>query len=314
LFRNNRDRLSICYHGSDHTEAELASSDTTLLNTILQTAEMRMDSFETRTGVTCEKVMVFPQGNFSPEAMKVLKVRNFLAAVNTGAYPLGQSSPLTVRELIQPAILRYAGFPLFLRRYVKEIQSQDIAFSLFFGKPALIVEHHEIFEHPELLIDVVEKVNSLAPGIQWSALGPAVSGSTLWRRSLDGSRQVRAYSSTVRVSNESNETERFSIEWDGTIGAELVERVLNNGLPCNSVASDERGIRVVLDLPPLSSRTVSVVLRNADFALSGLGVRWNAKAFVRRRLSEFRDNYLSKNPHLLTMARTLRERYRRASF
>lgn len=308
-FRRNPERLSICFHGSDHTEAELASSDTTLLNTILQVAELRMNQHEANAGLACDKVMVFPQGYFSPEAMKVLKMRDFLAAVNTGPYPVGQSSPLTIRELIQPAILRYEGFPLFLRRYVKEIQSQDIAFDLFFGKPVLIVEHHEIFEHPELLIDAVQKVNFVAPGIHWTALEGAVSNSTLRRMRPDGTSQVRAYSSKVRISNDSNQTQRYSVQWDAADVAESVERVLDNEMPCPGIEVDGCGIRVPLDLPPLSSRTVSLIHRNASVARDSLGLRWSAKAFVRRRLSELRDNHLSRNPRLLSVARTLRERY-----
>jgi hypothetical protein len=309
LFRNNGERLSICFHGSDHTKAELASTDTTLLNTILRIGEKRMDRNEASTGLACDKVMVFPQGAFSQEAMKVLKIRNFVAAVNTGPYPMGQTSPLTMRDFIQPAILRYAGFPLFLRRYVKEIQSQHIAFNLFFGKPVLIVEHHEIFEHPELLVDVVQKVNALAPGIHWSGLESAVSNSSLSRKAPDGTRQVRAYSGKVRISNDSNCTERLSIEWMGAGASHYVEGVLDNGIPCPGVEANECGIRVPVEMPPLSSRTFSVIHRNAGMAGESLGLLWNAKAFVRRRLSELRDNYLSRNPRLLSAARTLRERY-----
>ncbi len=306
LFRSNHKRLSICFHGSDHTQAELASTDTTLLNTILRIAETRMGRHEASTGLACDKVMVFPQGYFSPEAMEVLKMRNFAAAVNTGPYPTGGSSPLSVREFIQPAILRYAGFPLFLRLYVKEIRTEDLAFNLFFGKPILIVEHHEIFEHPELLVDVVQKVNSMAPGIHWSGLKSAVGDTVLERKSSDGMKQVRAYASRVQVFNNSGEPERLSIEWNFAGAPDSVEQVLDNGKPCPGVEFKERGICVPVDLPPLGSRTLSLRHRNVGMARESLGFRWNAKAYMRRRLSEFRDNYLSKNPRLVSVARALR--------
>lgn len=309
LFRKNVEHLSICYHGSDHTEAELASTDTTLLNTILQVAEMRMNRHDKKAGFSCDKVMVFPQGAFSKEAMRVLKTRNFLAAVNTGPYPVEQSSSLTIRELIQPAILRYAGFPLFLRRYVKETQSQDIAFNLFFGKPVLIVEHHEIFAHPELLEDLVQKVNSVAPRIHWTGLESAVSSTVLVRRTPDGKRQVRAYSGKVRIVNDSKHVERFLIEWNGAGVSHSVEGVLDNGIPCPGVEMNECGIRVPVEMPPLSSRTFSLIHRNTDVARQTLGLQWSVRAFVRRRLSELRDNHLSRNPRLLSAARGLRERY-----
>jgi len=73
MFRENSDRLSICFHGNDHTAAELASTDTALLDTMLGIAEERMNAHEQTTGLRCGKVMVFPQGRFSVEAMEVLK-------------------------------------------------------------------------------------------------------------------------------------------------------------------------------------------------------------------------------------------------
>ena len=309
MFRNNSARLSICFHGCDHTEAEMASTDGTLLNTILRIAELRMSRHEASAGLVCDKVMVFPQGAFSIEAMKVLKSRNFLAAVNTLPHPLGQREPLTVRELIQPAVTRYAGFPLFLRRYVKAIQSQEIAFNLLFGKPVLIVEHHEIFKHPELLVDAVRKVNSLAPGIQWSRLENAVSGAVLKRTAPVGTQQVRAFSGTVKIFNDSNRTETFSIEWNYPDASCSLEQVLNDGTPCDDMEVSESRVQLSARLQPLSSATFSLLHRNLDSTRSTLGFQSNAKAFVRRRLSELRDNQLSRFPRLRNAAQTLRQRY-----
>ncbi len=309
LFLSHGARLSICFHGCDHTKAEMASSETTLLNTILRTAETRMDRHEATTGLVCDRVMVFPQGAFSVEAMRVLKIRNFRAAVNTLPQPVGHREPLTFRELIQPAVTRYGGFPLFLRRYVKGIQSQDIAFDLLFGKPVLIVEHHEIFEHPELLIEVVRKVNSLAPDIKWARLERVVSSAVLKRKAPDATKQVRAYSGNVRIFNDSNRTETFSIEWNYPEASCSVDQVLNDGTPCAGIEVSEFGVRLSVQLQALSSATFSLVYRNRDSSQNSLGFQSNAKAFVRRRLSELRDNRLSRYPWLLNVARTLKERY-----
>lgn len=59
-------------------------------------------------------------------------------------------------------------------------------------------------------------------------------------------------------------------------------------------------VRLSPELPPRCSRTLSLVFRNDYPRLAGLGFRWGAKAFVRRRLSEVRDIYISRNQ--LTMA------------
>jgi hypothetical protein len=293
MFREHSDRLSICFHGNDHTAAELASTDTALLNAMLGIAEERMNAHEQTTGLRCGKVMVFPQGRFSVEAMKVLKCRNFHAAVNTVHAPIGQQFPLTIADFAQPAVLRYGGFPLFIRTYVNKTQTQDIAFNLFFGRPVLIVEHHDIFRQHESLVDVVQKVNSIAPGICWSNLETAVDNSILRRRGPDGTVQVRAYSSNVRIANDSAAVERFSIEWSQPGEYPPFEQVLRDGVRLPGVEGDDAGIRILAELSPHTSQTFSVLYRSAQTTNRDLGFRWNAKAFLRRRLSEVRDNYLS---------------------
>ena len=88
-----------------------------------------------------------------------------------------------------------AGFLCSLRKYVREITLQDIAFNLFFGKPVLIVEHHEIFKDPKSLTELVSRIHTLAPGILWSkSAGLPVENSYLRRQTADGAVQVLAYS------------------------------------------------------------------------------------------------------------------------
>ena len=161
MFQENASRLSICFHGNDHTKGEFASTDMAFLNTSLRIAEDRMTLHQQMTGLPCDSVMVFPQGNFSIEAMKVLKSHNFYAAVNTVPHPAEQPVRLTIGELAQPAVLRYGGLPLFICKPIRQTQSHDIAFNVFFGQPVLIVEHHEIFQHPESLVEIAAKESTL---------------------------------------------------------------------------------------------------------------------------------------------------------
>jgi hypothetical protein len=308
MFRENPHRLSICFHGNDHTEAELASTDTALLNRILGIAEERMKVHEQVTGLHCDRVMVFPQDNYSVEAMEVLKSRNFHAA-SSSPNPVGKPLPLKIADLAQPAVLRYGGIPLFVRNFIKEIQSQDIAFNLFFGKPILIGEHHDTFKQPGSLLEVVQKINSISPEISWSNLESVVDNSTLRRRRPDGTVQVRPYSSNVFIANDSASVERFSIEWGQSGECSPVEQVLRDGTRFPGVEIDDTGIRVLAELPPGASQIFSVVYRNDHATLGKPGFRWDAQVFLRRRLSEVRDNYLSKNQHVLTAAKTLQRRF-----
>jgi len=308
MFRENAHRLSICFHGNDHTQAELASTDTTVLNRVLGVAEERMKVLEQLTGLHCDRVMVFPQDAYSVEAMEVLQSRNFHAAISS-PYPVAKPVPLRIADLAQPAVLRYGGIPLFTRNFIRDTQSQDIAFNLFFGRPILIGEHHDIFKHPGSLLEVVQKINSIAPGISWSNLESVVDNSILKRRSPDGTVQVRPYSRNVLIANDSASVEWFSIEWGQVGQCSAIEQVLRNGIRFPGTEFDETGIRVLTELPPGTSQIFSVVYRNDHAALGNSGFKWDPKVFLRRRLSEVRDNYLSKNQHVLTVAKTLQRRF-----
>jgi len=237
--------------------------------------------------------------------MAALQAHNFSAAVNSGPYPRGEESGLSLSDFMEPAILKYGGFPLFLRKYPREIESQDIAFNLFFGKPVLIVEHHEIFKDPQSLIQLVSRINTLAPEIRWSNLQAAVENSYLRRWTKDGTLEVRAYANAGKIDNTAMDTLRCSVQWP-VRGDIPVEKVLLDGAPWHDTRTDDKGIRLSFDVPPGGSREFSVVYQN-NFGLSDANRRvpWKAKAFFRRRLSELRDNHLSKSPGLLAFAKAL---------
>ena len=308
MFRQRADRYSICFHGNDHTGAEFAANDSDLLNSVLGVAEARMDEYHRAAGLECDKVMVFPQGNFSSTAMNVLRARNFCAAVNTGAFPRGEIAALSLADVLHPAILKYGGFPLFLRKYVRKIASEDIAFDLFFGKPVFIVEHHNIFEDPGALAEVVNRVNVLAPEIRWSSLRTAIENSWLRRRRENGEFEVRVYSKTSRISNASATPQQYAVEWPER-GVRDIAKVELDGTPCKFAWGNDGSVRFQVTIGPGESRLVSVVHEN-DFGVSDANTRlgWTAKAFVRRRLSEVRDNHLSKNPQILSVAKFLQKR------
>jgi len=313
MFRENANRFSLCFHGNDHLGGEFASTDTTLLHAMVRIAEERIRAHSQGTCIDCDRVMVFPQGQFSIAAMDVLRARNFDSAVNTVPYPRPDPGripcPLTIGELAQPAVLRYGGFPLFLRSDCLHTRSEDIAFNLFFGRPALIVEHHDVFQHSELLIEAVSRINSIAPAINWSNLGAIVANSILRRYTSDGACHVRAYSRTVQVANASDSAQVVSIEWNHVGHGIPVEQVLRNGTACEGFETDDIETRIWVDLPAGGSQKFAVVYQGAHFPLGRLGFRRTVKAFFRRRLSEARDNYLSKNEPMLVAAKTLQRRF-----
>lgn len=305
MFRENSARFSVCVHGNDHTRAEFATVDKVLLHSMLGIADERMRVHCEKTGISCERVMVFPQGKFSAEAMSVLQSRGFECAVNTGPYARQPTSRLTIGELAQPALLRYSGFPLFLRSRSAAITRQDIAFNLFFGKPVFIVEHHDAFQDPKTLLKAVAEINSVAPEICWTNVGEATANSVWRRRIASSEHQIRGYCRTVRIANPGGVPQRFAVEWSRVTDGGTVAAVLSDGAPCGSFDVDERRVTAVFELAPRTSRRLSLSYGNDPMSLPGPGVERTVRAFVRRRLSEIRDNNLSRNHVLLTLAKTI---------
>ena len=307
MFRRNSDRLTMCFHGNDHTAGEFASADSCRLNTMLRIAEARMSFHAHATALRCPKVMVFPHDDFSIEALQVLKSRSFLAAVNGPPHPVGRRVNLTLRELAQPAILRYGGFPLFPRTNTEYASKQDIAFGLFFGRPAFIAGHHDVFKQPAALIEAILMINSIAPGIRWCGLETAIINSALRRKAPDGTYRIRAYSSAVRLANDRDFQERFAVEWKHSAECPVVNHILRDAATDHSFHVEDSAVRLSADLDPHSSVTVSVIYRNDFASQERLGFRWDAKALIRRRLSEVRDKYVSKNRYALSLHTRLRD-------
>lgn len=308
LFREHSDRLSICFHGNDHTEAEFASRDPSRLTAMIRTAENRISAHGEITSVPCDRVMIFPQGRFSTEAMAALRSHNFDAAVNSNAQPQGQPARLKLRELVQPAVLCFSGFPLFLRRTGIFTQDADIAFRLFFGVPVLICEHHDAFRRPDDLIDAVGRINRLAPDINWCSAGTAVQRSVLHRVDLQGTLCVKSFSGTVQLTNQSRSQQLVQLEW-AFPGFNGQSGVLEHNAHTEDVRRvDPAEARIFVVLPPGATNSFSIRCPQTSHEPASLSLRHNVRAFIRRRLSELRDNHISKHPLLLEMATAMLRR------
>jgi hypothetical protein len=310
LFRHNPTRLALCFHGNDHTAGEFASTDATFLNTSLAIATGRMKVHQQMTGVEYERVMVFPQGRFSREAMQALSTHNFESAVNTTTCPADARTNVRLADLTQPAVLSHAGFPLFVRTPVSNTTEVDIAFSLFFGRPILLGAHHDDFRDIQTVLSTISTVNAMCPSIVWTSVGTATRRSVLVKRHKDGSKRIRAYSRTVEIQNGSSCSEHISIEWPRIAAGGALDIP-----PTDTVQPDwpridgQDGFTAQFDLASGESRQLSYVQCAERPAIHDLGVKWAVNAFVRRRLSEIRDNHLSKHPSALIAAQRFQKRW-----
>ncbi|MGO9138310.1 MAG: hypothetical protein ACLP9S_15340 [Syntrophales bacterium] len=305
FFIEHPDRFSLSVHGCNHTEAEYGSESHEDLMRRTQIACQRMALHRDEMGIDFDRVMVFPMGYFSTEALRVLKSCNFLAAVNSTADAVDQPFQSSIRELLELPALQYEGFSVFLRRYPKDIA--DFALDLFLGKPVLIVEHHDYFKGgPTCLADFVSHLNTLASDIHWCGLGAILEKAHLEKTDSNGVVQVKFYTHVLRLQNRGNAPLHYVLR-KREAGRIPVNHVLRDGidLPFSFIGND---LMFELDLPSKSETVITAVYEDSfpeavgDFTLME---RFNA--FVRRHLTEFRDNHISKSTSLMHISRIVKK-------
>lgn len=291
LFSSNHSMLTLCVHGCDHSRAEFATTRFDLLCTKAKLALQRMHAHRQLFGVLFDEIMIFPQGLFSAEALAALRASGYLAAVNTSLCPSTMPETLVLRDLLEVALTKYADFPLFGRRYPRNLA--EFAFDLFLGKPVLAVQHHGYFRNGYQELEMfVTGVKALDKRIEWANLGELCSRACLTRTARSGDVYVRFYTRRFWFRNNATQTRRYI----------LLRRRMRGGPP-PSVAVDGKesdceeedgNLRISLSLDP--GQTADIQVLPDDFDSFGSSRRQpevhNPRVWVRRALCEFRDNYL----------------------
>jgi hypothetical protein len=299
-----RSDFSICIHGCDHSNREFEAGNPMLLDRKAGLALERMERHETRTGLPFDRVMVFPQGRFSSDAMRALRGADYLAAVNSTCLPTdGQASHLTIGELLRPAVTRFHGFPVFHRRYPHRLV--DSGFDLFLGKPALLVEHHQYFRDGyEQLEEFVTGLRNLEPALSWPTLSAQLAGSCLIRSISGAASEVQFFTRRFRLKNTHRERHRFRLSKHEP-DLSVVRAVTVNGTDVPFACPDDR-VGIELEVDPGQSVAVEILDRpSPPRRARSMGVIYGTGVFARRALSEFRDNTLSRHPGVLRAATRL---------
>src|SRR5262249_46352173 len=92
----------------------------------------------------------------------------------------------------------------------------------------------------------------------------------------------------------------------------------DNEVPIKKVSVDGRqypysienyNLRLCVDIPPKSAIEVTIDYSNThQYAREVQNLRHNAKVYLRRYLSEFRDNYLCRHDRLLSLVSSVKNR------
>ena len=291
LLRSRPDAYSLSVHGCDHTRGEFGSVDPIVLRHKARLALERMNWHRRLAGVDFDDVMVFPQGIFSTAAMTALKSCGYLAAVNSTAFPIGTGHDLALRDLLQVAVTKFSGFPLFTRCYPRHLP--EVAFALFLGKPALLVEHHSFFRKGyDALAETIESLHRMEPRLQWTNLATICSRACLKRVAESGEVHVQFFTDRFQLRNEASQPQQYVLFRQRLLGP-MTEVTLNGRLV--DVRRNGNGVSVQLKLAAGEVAEIRIVdvdrQPEVGTASPKPRLRYQAGVFVRRRLSELRDNW-----------------------
>jgi hypothetical protein len=307
FFNNESELFSVSIHGCDHTAGEFGATSLEVLQTTAQLAQSRMRNHEARTGVHHDSIMIFPQGVFSSACPAVLQRNGFLAAVNTEIVPVdSQNARTQIRDVWDVAILTYGNFPIFTRRYAFH-GLENFAFDLLLGKPCLIVAHHDVFKDGGVgLVEFIEKLGALNCSLRWRPLGQVVRMACRRRANNSGPEEAEMYGSELVVANPLNQAIEVRVRKKRSQD-DVVSEILCDGKSAEWTTELNRlvfGERISAN----SEKCFRVVYQEpAHTGNEHRSLRFELAVAVRRILSEFRDDYLSRSRFLKVPTNKLKD-------
>jgi len=313
MFLKYSDCFSPCAHGCDHTNQEFRSTDYERLLRMIFAARQRMERHQTRTGLTSEPLMVCPQEQYSLEALRAFAdSRQFLGLICTACIPRNLSTPqIHGADLLLPAQDSFYGFPVFKRHYWNGMAA--FAMALFFGKPAILVEHHEFLRNGSVAPEeFAQKLAELRPDLQWKSLAETVTATHTRRRVSGDKWEVRFFTDTFQLEFELKQPIDLKL-FRRMAETTRIERVRVDGREVPF--SREDGFLMLethLDYPQTLS--VKVDCRSVKpTKFYSPGVRYQASVALRRGLSELRDNVIARNPVILRASKRLMKSFKQAA-
>jgi hypothetical protein len=215
-----------------------------------------------------------------------------------------------LRDRLDVAVTRFSSFPIFVRHYPAELA--EFAFDLFLGRPALVAEHHGYFRQGfDTLRTFTTGLNALDNRLEWTNLSMVCSRASVVRAAENGERHLRFYTNRFSVMNPDGETQEYRLfrhcEPDGPLPSVTI-----NGRQADCRREDQYlTIPLTLD----RGQTAQISLAERGPAIGARARRQTAgersRAYIRRAMCEFRDNYVETSGVLnrvVSGARKLRAR------
>ncbi len=285
--RESSGSLSLLVHGNDHDGGELGRPQNPAEAMALAAQALRrVRSFEDRTGLAIDRVMVPPHEQCSRATVAGLRRCGFEAMTVTQPFPwLGDGEegwlarPPGTGPLAgwHPADLA-EGLPVLLRHPLSGRSLPELRLRAFLGQPLVLYGHQaDLLEGLDVLTDAAADVERSGPA-KWCSLGEIAASSFETRRQGDRL-DVRPFGRTARIEIPA-EVEQLTIEATPNLPADSEQLFI-----------DGRRHRFGESISATPGSTVEVLLRSED-AVDVASVPAPPRrplAVPRRLLSESRD-------------------------
>lgn len=292
LIRSHPERFSICIHGDNHDHKEFTDYKSKPLATQIYDVKQslaRMQKFQSLTGISYDKVMVFPHSIAPEKTLEALKTDNFLATVNSSNVPMGEADPALIPFALRPVTLSFAKFAS-IRRYEvgAQISKSFIAMNAFLGNPIFLYCHHDFFANGIGAFDpVADEVNEIQPDTRWRSLGEIVRHLYLVKARQDSGYDVLAFSSDFLLENPGNQNSIFYVRREeGEHPA--IRSVTIDGRSCPYRLEDGY-LEFNVAIPATGRSHVRIAYAN-DLELNAVSIsKHSIRDYFLRRASDFRD-------------------------
>jgi hypothetical protein len=306
LILKNKNKMSLVVHGNSHAHREFGYYDPSIKTDKdksiyaqqeknIQQALARMEEFKNLTGLSYDKIMIFPH-DISPEpTLGLLRKYGFVATVNSSNIPWGSERREDSIERLRVATRKYEDFPSFKRmaasNTLNDSYKSGILIDLFLDNPILLSSHADFFrEGVGAFEETARFINGAQPEIRWRALGGIAAHGYLIRKIRRGIYDVFSFVDSFILENRNDfrANYRVCIPMSDTSRLKSLEI---DGRRANYEAKN-KAVKFSVTLEPEESKRI--ILKYADgMETPNVPIaREGMRNIFLRSFSEFRDMYL----------------------
>lgn len=300
LFKENEKYYSICIHGNNHDHREFNKYDEVSIGiqeSNIRQSVARMEKMKDITGLSYDRVMVFPHGIAPAKTLGLLKKYNFLATFNSTNIPLGEDFPNNPADFFMSEVTtKYENFPG-VKRYGllngEHFQlSWVVCVDLFLDNPIIFYSHPVFFKNSISEFNAIAQfVNNTQPDIRWVGLGDIARHLYRQKQRDDFNYDVQSYSSNIRIENDKKYPVTYHIRKEEDFKIPII-KITSNG---KSIGYDSsiNDISITIKIPPYTKNDIQIIYdSNCSFDKIDISKN-NIRANILRHISDFRDITLS---------------------